>query len=127
MGSLQDVKLASVTRLLVLRRFAARLSGLASGLALAVRPAGLALGLQGQRRAARASRAAGMRSTVRPEGPARTMRGVLPGSLRYLHGSRRTWRVADRLAVVLADAAAGYGGDRRRPVTGVPCVAVAAP
>ena len=44
---------------------AARLSGLASGLlSLAVRPAGLALGLQGQRRAAGASRAARMRSTV---------------------------------------------------------------
>jgi hypothetical protein len=29
--------------------------------------------------------------------------------------------------VVLAGAAAGYGGDRRRPVTGVPCAAAAAP
>jgi hypothetical protein len=28
---------------------------------------------------------------------------------------------------VLAGAAAGYGGDRRRPVTGVPCAAAAAP
>jgi hypothetical protein len=34
---------------------------------------------------------------------------------------------ADRLVVVLAGAAAGYGGDRRRPVTGVPCAAAAAP
>jgi hypothetical protein len=76
-------------------------------------------GLQGQRRAAGASRAAGCGAPLRLEGPARTMRGVLPGSLRHLHGSRRTRRVADRLAVVLAGAAAGYGGDRRRPVTGV--------
>ena len=38
-------------------------------------------------------------------------------------GIRRTWREADGLAVVLAGAAAGYGGDRRRPVTGVPCAA----
>ena len=34
-------------------------------------------------------------------------------------GDRRIWRDADGLAVVLAGAAAGYGGDRRRPVTGV--------
>jgi hypothetical protein len=33
-------------------------------------------------------------------------------------GGGRTWRGADGLAVVLAGAAAGYGGDRRRPVTG---------
>ncbi len=48
------------------------------------------------------------------------MRGVPPGSLRHLHGSRRTRRVADRLAVVLAGAAAGYGGDRGRPVMRMP-------
>ena len=42
-------------------------------------------------------------------------------------GDRRTCREGDGLAVVLAGAAAGYGGDRRRPVTGVPCAAAAAP
>jgi len=36
-------------------------------------------------------------------------------------------RDVDGLAVVLAGAAAGCGGDRRRPVTGVPCAAAAAP
>jgi hypothetical protein len=58
------------------QRFAARFSGLASGLALAVRPAGSALGLQGQRRAAGRVPRSGMLSTVRLEGPTRTMRGV---------------------------------------------------
>ena len=33
-------------------------------------------------------------------------------------GVRRTWRVGVGLIVVLAGATAGYGGDRRRPVTG---------
>ena len=61
------------------------------------------------------------------QGPARAMRGVpapvavtssrLPAHLRE----------DDSLAVVLAGAAAGYGGDRKRTVTGVPCAAVAAP
>jgi hypothetical protein len=33
-------------------------------------------------------------------------------------GDRRTWHMGVGLAVVLAGAAAGYGGNRRRPVTG---------
>ena len=52
------------------------------------------------------------------EGPARTMRGVPAPSLWHLHDSWRIWRVVVGLAMVLAGAAAGYGGDRRRPVTG---------
>jgi hypothetical protein len=47
------------------------------------------------------------------EGPARTMRGV-PALVAVTHssGDRRTWRDVIGLAVVLAGAAAGYGGDR---------------
>ena len=47
------------------------------------------------------------------------MRGVPPRWLRHLPGDRRIWRNPGGLAVVLAGAAAGYGGDRMRPVTGV--------
>ena len=47
------------------------------------------------------------------------MRGV-PSRLAvtFSTASDALWREADGLAVVLAGAAAGYGGDRRRPVTG---------
>jgi hypothetical protein len=43
-------------------------------------------------------------------------------------GDQRTWREGDCLAVVLAGAAAGYGGDRRRAGhRGMPRAAAAAP
>ena len=75
-------------------------------------------GLRGQRRAGGASRIAGCEAPLRPEGPARTMRGVL--ARRLLTSPRRSAQSArgDGLVVVLAGAAAGYGGDRKRPVTG---------
>ena len=47
------------------------------------------------------------------------MRGVpVPLAVTFLSATGAFRRDADRLAVVLASAAAGYGGDRRRPVTG---------
>ena len=61
------------------------------------------------------------------EGPARTMRGVPARRCDIFTTSGALGVEADRLVVVLAGAAAGYGGDRRRPVTGVPCAAAAAP
>jgi hypothetical protein len=79
------------------------------------------------RGAGRGSRVKGLRlrskrraegAPLRLEGPARTMRGVPARWLGRLHGSWRAWREGDGLAVVLVGAAAGYGGDRRRPVTG---------
>ena len=95
-------------------RFAARRSGLASGLALAVRPAGLA-------------EAPGSRVCPkgRDRGSALDAGGASPDNARRTgsgpcNRSRRLGALARRygLAVVLAGAAAGYGGDRRRPVTG---------
>jgi len=67
-------KRASLTR----GRFAARVPGLACGLALAVRPAGLAevSGVNGAPQARPAS--AGCGAPLRLEGPARTMRGIVP-------------------------------------------------
>ncbi len=57
------------------RRFAARVSGLAFGLALAVRPAGLAE-VSRVNGAPGASRVVGCEAPLRLEGPAQTMRGV---------------------------------------------------
>ncbi len=106
-------------------RFAARFGpGLWPGPRRQARWAGR--GFQGQRRAAGASRAAGCEAPLRLEEPARTMRGVPARWLWHSFGDWRTLREGDRPAVVLAGAAAGYGGDRGRPVTGVPCAAAAA-
>ena len=46
------------------------------------------------------------------------MRAFRLGGCNILLAIWRTRREVDRLAVVLAGAAAGYGGDRGRPVTG---------
>ncbi len=46
------------------------------------------------------------------------MRGIPVRPLRHSPGDWRARRDIDGLAVVRAGAAAGYGGDRRRPVTG---------
>jgi hypothetical protein len=96
-------------------RFDARISGLASGLALAVRPAGLAE-VSGVKGLPEGTRPEGAPLTL--EGPAQTMRGVPVPVLQRSRGFRRTRRDFDGLVVVLAGAAAGYGGDRTRPVTG---------
>jgi hypothetical protein len=102
------------------------LSGLAFGLALAVRPAGPVEAPGSTARRRRVPRS-GMRSTVEAGGTgldnARRSGPLAVTSLRLL----RIRRDVDGLVVVLAGAAAGYGGDRRRPVTGVPRAAAAAP
>jgi hypothetical protein len=59
----------------------------------------------------------GMRSPIRLEGPARIMRGVPPQCCGIFSGSRCTWREVTAWPWCWR-AAAGYGGDRRRPVTG---------
>ena len=90
-----------------------------SGLALAVRPAGPVERLQGQPRAVGASRAAGCGAPLGWRDPARTMRGVPAGDCDIFPDvPQERSCVGDGLAVVLAGVAAGYGGDRRRPVTG---------
>ena len=55
------------------------------------------------------------------------MRGVPARWLWHFPGDRRTRRDADGLAMVLAGAAAGYGGDRSGRSPGVPCAAADAP
>jgi hypothetical protein len=55
------------------------------------------------------------------------MRGPALVAVTHSSGNPCTRREAIALAVVLAGAAAGYGGDRRRPITGGPCAAAAAP
>jgi hypothetical protein len=79
-------------------RFAARLPGLASGLALAARPAELA------------EVSGALRVPLTLEGPARTMRGVPARRCDIFTTSGALGVEADRLVVVLAGAAAGYGG-----------------
>jgi len=99
------------------RRFATRLSGLPFGLAPAVRPGGLAPRARaGPEDAFCAAVRNDLRVPLRVEGPARMMRGR-PGGY-DISGYWRTRRVADGLAMALAGAAAGYGGNCRRPVTG---------
>ena len=98
-------------------RFAARRTGLASGLALAVRPSGLAEAPGSTARRRRVPRS-GTRSTVEAGGtsPDNARRS---GPLAVTSsGDRRIWRNPDGPVVVLAGAAAGYGGDSRRPVAG---------
>jgi len=46
------------------------------------------------------------------------MRSVLPGSLRYLHGSRRTWVVDDReISLAVADRTSASSGSASITVT----------
>jgi len=55
------------------------------------------------------------------------MRSVLPGSLRYLHGSRRTWVVDDReISLAVADRTSASSGSASITVTstGWPAAAV---
>jgi hypothetical protein len=107
-------------------RFAARVPGLASGLALAVRPAGLA-----EAPRARVGPEDAFCGAVFAERSERIFgcpcgwRGQ-PGQCAAFWSTRcdilpATGALGATLtaqAVVLAGAAAGYGGDRRRPVTG---------
>jgi hypothetical protein len=94
------------------------------GLALAVRPAGLAEVSGAQGWVLKIVSAKRFRNDLRVpltlEGPVRTMRGIVPALVAVTHssGDWRTRRDAIGLAVVLAGAAARYGEDRRQPVTG---------
>jgi hypothetical protein len=74
--------------------------------------------------AGRGSRVKGARRDA-TEGSALDAGGASPDNARrtgpgavHLFRDRRTWRDVDGLVVVLAGAAAGYGGNRMRPVTG---------
>ena len=119
------------------QRFAARLLGLASGLALAVRPAGSAEAPRaraGSRRCFLRSGFCGavrkeLRVPLRVEGPTRTMRGVPARCLQHSPGDRRTWREGDGLVLLLGGR--GTGGDTagtaRGRSPGEPSAAAAAP
>jgi hypothetical protein len=103
-------------------RFAARLLGLASGLALAVRPAGAVEAPGSTARRRRVPRS-GMRSTVDAGGAAPdNARRSDPATVTLSGGDRRTWREGDGRAVfagavpgVTAGTACGrYRGSRAR-------------
>jgi hypothetical protein len=88
-------------------RSAARVSGLACGLALAVRPAGLPLGSRVNGAPQARPRAARMRSTVESwRGQPGQCAAFRPRDGDIPRGDHRTRRAADGLAVVLAGAAA---------------------
>ncbi len=106
-------------------RFAARASGLASGLALAVRPAGSAEAPGSTARRRRVARSA-MRSTVDAGGadPDNARRSGPVTSARRPAHLARAWRPRPARETPHRGR---DGGERLRPVPGQPCAAAAAP